>query len=329
MQRDKGIVRVVLLGWVVVSSANQVGAAPHERANGLPQIGAATRLTTKANLPPGQELGTEKYSYYRIPVRNAEPDFLAWQLDPAYNKEPQMVTQSRRNLEEARGGFDLNQFPAQAAEETKNPTPSAVKLPLGVDSILPLTAQHALLVTATPGGAREVQILARSLDKALAQVGIMSQVVEINRDDAKTLGVEFTDQKAAPSGGASLVKANYKELLSTLITQHKAKIVVGLNITAANKLAASIATNSYNSLRDDTPLSFSELQMRLTPAQAPVDSRFFLARQQRLTVVPTLKDDETLTLRCMPCFGFALIYESFQELTAAQGNSMVRYNGHS
>lgn len=262
------------------------------------------------NEPTLQELKTGQFKkyYYVLPVQNAEPDFLAWQFDPAHNKEPAMITQSRRNLEEATGSYGTNQWAnqAQAKDNGMNLGQPSIKLPLGVDCVLPLAAQHALLVIATPGGAREIQVLARSLDKEPSQVKVISQVIEISRDDAKTLGVKFTDHQIAHQGCASVLSANSSELLAALVVQHKAKIITAPNVTAISNLAASIAMTSYQPMFKDKELQFQQLQLRLASTQVPTDNHFYLATQQRFTAIPTLNTDGSIRLRYIPYFGYAL-----------------------
>lgn len=235
--------------------------------------------------------GNEPHSSVQITLRNVSPRMMAWWLDPAHNPKPLEIVQSEQNQQLLAGGV------ISPPEERDN-----VKLPLGVDSIVAVDPQNALLVYGTTAGIAQLKTRMAALDKPLRQVEIETQFVEINRADAQALGIR---EALATPDGINLVPDNYRAALHALLQQNKAKVITAHRVTAINNLTAMI------SIGVTTPvlISIGDRGSKTNADSArpgTIKTKLDLEAQSSFAVTPTINQDETMTLRVVSLLHYAL-----------------------
>lgn len=298
MQRDKGIVGVVLVTCSVMSGLCRVLAQP------LPTLGQ----------------GAPQYSYYRIPLHNVSPDLMAWWIDPDHNAKPALIVESERVAEtyfretghagkDALGSQNTTQPPKDVAQRRRR---GLFALPSTVDLMVPAPAQKALLIHTTPDGLEKVQQIVHYLDLPLRQVEVEAQFVAVNRADAKAFWVVGIDtdsgmtigNKAShyvPQFNFGFLRGKYHPTLDTLIGQGKAEVIAQRHFSIINNISVSFTSQSRLTDVSFEAKSQTGKVVAAVGAPTPANSgQYFLATRYKLTVTPTVNNDDTVTVRMQP-----------------------------
>lgn len=301
MKRDKSIVGVVLLGCAIVSGSCQVSAQPL----------------------PMPEQATTRYNYYRIPLRNVPPDLMAWWLDPEHNAKPEMIVESERVMTEffrrpgqpARDVLEGQNTTQQVkATNQEKPRRGLFALPDEVELMVPVPSQKALLVRATAEGAAKLKTIVKYLDMPLRQVEVEAQFVAVNREGAKTFGATELDldtDGGVTTGGQAIhykpqfsfgfLSRNYHATLDTLMRAGKAQVVASHHFVTINNLSVSFTSETHlTDVRIEAKSQAGQVVAALGAPSPASSSPYFLATRYKLTLTPTINNDDTVTIRVQP-----------------------------
>ncbi len=203
----------------------------------------------QSEVEPGQnsqartaEMQRRGIKVYALRVKNVPPSIIAWWLDSAHQPEPALFRRADTPM---------------TGVETGN-----TALPTGVERIVAIDPQNAILVFATEAGIKSIRETVEFLDQPLRQVEIEAQFVQISAEDARQLGIE--SPTPAPQAGLQInfLRANYAAILKKLAAQNKVKITPFPRVLAINNAQASLSNSD----------------------------------EMRLLVTPTLNNDDSVTL---------------------------------
>lgn len=185
-------------------------------------------------------------------------------------------------------------------------------LPEGVDRIVAVDPQNALLVFGTDEGVRELTDTIQFLDRPLRQVEIEAQFVSVNTGDTNNFGINYTTSQGnfnanagnfapTPPGNAGslqvgFVRGNFQATLSALVSKNRAKVITAPRVTAINNLTASLFQTSR------TPFILTTVSQNggLGGGQLAAQTAFFIETQIGLIVTPTINNDGTVTVLMQP-----------------------------
>ena len=183
-------------------------------------------------------------------------------------------------------------------------------LPEGVDQIVAIDPQNALLVFGTDEGVRELQDTIAFLDKPLQQVEIEAQFVTVQTSATNTFGINYSTAQGnfsatatgfAPAASASagaltvgFVRGNFRATLTALLSQNRAKIITAPRILAINNLTASLSSTT------STPVILTTVSQSIGGQQAQGQNLIFINTSIGLTVTPTINNDGTITVLMQP-----------------------------
>ena len=121
-----------------------------------------------------------------IKLNNVPSDIMAYWLDPARQRVPIQLAVSTRNGD-LRGGIvdDLPRQPGNALG------PLGLKLPQGIDEIIPIEPQRVLLVRGTQVGIEELRQLVQRVDVPLRQTEVEVLFLELTPAAMKELNLPF------------------------------------------------------------------------------------------------------------------------------------------
>lgn len=182
-------------------------------------------------------------------------------------------------------------------------------LPEGIESLVAVDPQNALLVLGTPEGIQQLEQIIGFLDRPLRQVEIEAQFVTVSTTFSKAFGIDFTSSNgpfrlnttgrapAAQPGSISLgfVRNNFRATLNALEATGNAKTVAAPRVTAINNLPASITSTVA------TPITLTTTTQNLnggnTQSSNPAN---FILTSTGLNVTPTINNDDTVTVVFSP-----------------------------
>lgn len=179
-------------------------------------------------------------------------------------------------------------------------------LPEGVDRIIAVEPQNALLVFGTTEGVNRLQEIVSILDQPLRQVEIEAQFVTISSAEARNLGVSFSGSNGTFSltrpntGGGStvlgFVRGNFQATLSALISKNRLKVVQSPRVTAINNLTASLLSTTR------TPIILQTINTNVNNGinQQTAQRLIYINTSIGLTVRPTINNDDTITVVMQP-----------------------------
>ena len=183
------------------------------------------------------------------------------------------------------------------------------ELPGDIQQIVSVDPQNVLLVA---GGSdediRRLQELINVLDQPLRQVEIEAQFVELQSQDARTFGIDFSTARgnfdAATTGFAGnpapgsiavgFVRDNFVARLNALIANNRAKIINAPRVTAINNLTATLQSTERRSI------ILTSVSQNIGGQQAVGQNLLFVSTTTGLTVTPTINGDDTITVLMQP-----------------------------
>lgn len=236
---------------------------------------------------------------FQLRLRNIKPSLMAFWLDPQNHELPS----------------EIGPAPAFGAKApVRTPKKNAFVLPEGVDRIVAIDPQDALLVFGTPEGVAKLQETIAFLDKPLRQIEIEAQFVSVKTEDVAAFGIDLATARgnfnANTAGGqlgaaskpgiqVGFVRGNFQAALSTLQKAGRIKVISAPRVTAINNLAAQISQTTtvpvFLVTKDEhgqfTPLSGG---IDLNQNQMP----FFVGITYEVSVTPTINNDnDSVTVR--------------------------------
>ena len=184
-------------------------------------------------------------------------------------------------------------------------------LPDGIEQVVSVDPQNVLLVAYEEGNdeaVRQLQELIDVLDQPLRQVEIEAQFVELQSQDARTLGIDFSTSRgnfdAATTGFASapvqgafqigFVRNNFSARLNALIADNRAKVITAPRVTAINNLTANLTSQERRTL------ILTSVAQNIGGGQQAAQQLLFIDTQTGLTVTPTINGDDTITVLMRP-----------------------------
>lgn len=188
------------------------------------------------------------------------------------------------------------------------------QLPAGVDRIVAVDPQNALLVFGTPEGVAQLRDTIAFLDRPLRQVEIEAQFVSIQTTDVSAFGIDFTTargnfnantagfQSGSPSAATpgiqvGFVRGNFQTSLTALQASSRAKVLSAPRITAINNLPASLRQSIQTPIQLTNTVTNSNLGGNNTNTNTNV---FYISTDISLDVTPTINNDDTVTVRLQP-----------------------------
>ncbi|RYG70983.1 hypothetical protein EON80_06180 [bacterium] len=184
------------------------------------------------------------------------------------------------------------------------------QLPEGVDRIVAIDPQNALLVFGTDEGVRELQDTIAFLDRPLRQVEIEAQFVTVSTADSRNFGIDFQTAQgnfnANNNGFASettqgsvqvgFVRGNFQATLNALMTRNRAKLITAPRVTAINNLTAELFSDTQRPIILTTAVQGGGLN----GGQAQGQNLIYITTSIGLTVTPTINNDDTITVLMEP-----------------------------
>ena len=230
-----------------------------------------------------------------IPVRNVSASIMAWWLDPARHDKPIQFQSSLRNRE-------ANPLIVDKADPQREipPLPAGIDpgLPTGIDQIVAIDPQNALLVLGTGAAIAMLEKTVAIFDKPIQQIEIDAQFVQISREDALQIGVLVSsDPKKRYS--VSPLSNNDLARFAALKASGKTIIVSEPHVIAISSLTGAVGTQSRTAgfvdikMRGEAPLGavdLSEMGGQLLGVES----------QSTFTVRPTLNADNSIGLELAP-----------------------------
>lgn len=307
----KTSVGLVLGGALLVASAGSVrptraqGKVPVPSANnliigsdlaGAPNKAALDRAPmAPANAPAIVEDASKKT--YQLRLRNIKPSLMAFWLDPQSHEVPVELGAPAR----LKGPVD------------SRPKSGVFRLPAGVDRIVAIDPQNALLVFGTPEGVAQLRDTVEFLDTPLRQVEIEAQFVSVKAEDVAAFGIDFTTARGnfnvdraglQPGVEAShgvqvgFVRGNFQATLTALQGANRVKVLYAPRVIAINNLAAEISQTTSVPVF----LGTQDERGQFVPLFGGADSgqngtSLRVNTGYELSATPTINNDDTVTVR--------------------------------
>ena len=182
-------------------------------------------------------------------------------------------------------------------------------LPGDIQQLISVDPQNVLLVA---GGSdedlRSLQEIVDVLDQPLRQVEIEAQFIDLNTNDARAFGIDFSTSRgnidaattnfaSAPVQGAfqiGFVRGNFQARLNALVANNRAKIINAPRVTAINNLTASLRSTTRR------PIILTSVSQNIGGQQAQNQQLLFVSTTVGLTVTPTINNDDTITVLMQP-----------------------------
>ncbi|HVF09159.1 MAG TPA: hypothetical protein VNA16_00030 [Abditibacteriaceae bacterium] len=183
------------------------------------------------------------------------------------------------------------------------------ELPEGVDQIIAVDPQNALLVYGTEEGVRRLETIIAYLDRPLRQVEIEAQFVTVTQSSLSAFGIDWSGANngpfttsvngLAPSPGPGTfslgyLRGNFQATLRAQVSQNRAKTVSSPRVTAINNLTASLFTSVSQ------PLLLSSATTGIGGQTGESQNLVFITTSVGLTVTPTINNDDTITVVMQP-----------------------------
>lgn len=189
---------------------------------------------------------------------------------------------------------------------------ATVALPQGVDNIIAIDAQNALLVRGTDEGIDRIREIISFLDRPIQQVEIESQFVLVETNALKQFGLTFTDVSSSPttpkdtitgtpltgSINVSITRGNVRASLAAAEQAGLARTVQGPRVTTFNNLTAQLVSI----ITDSRPITTTTIIQNQNGNPTTVTSTSFIGVNSGtvLTVIPTINRDGTVTIALQP-----------------------------
>lgn len=247
--------------------------------------------------------------YHMVPVKNVAPDVIAWWMDPVHNAEPSIFVESRQMQgisKTVSTKVEVSKQPEQ--KRVTNKRGGVFDPPEGVDLIVPLNEQKALLVRGTEEGTHQVETIVNFLDQPLRSIEIEAKVVEINWEDLKQLPFDHPALDRISSGGMSAgegvvlryARDNFDARLADLVQQNKAKVTDIPRVTATNNLAASLELKSTKPAVVTVKGADGQFKPLPISTQDALVSDLAVASSSAIVITPTINNDDTVTMVLQP-----------------------------
>ncbi len=189
----------------------------------------------------------------------------------------------------------------------------AIQLPVGIDNIIAIDAQNAILIQGSGDGIETIQNIIDFLDKPLQQVEIEAQFVELTEGASDALGLDFTRNNVTTQGffadtgqtvlqGAGTVVfgyvgKNFTATFNALKSKSLLKVVNSPRITTFNNMTAqltSVQTVRIITLQTNVTNNTGGNTQTQTQVITPITTGV------TLTVTPTINRDGTITMAVQP-----------------------------
>ena len=217
-----------------------------------------------------------------IKVRNVPSDWMAHWLDPAHQPMPIEIQSSIANSGQmpqlqqhdfpTGDSLDVSVAPVVRPLKLRPGNgygPLNLKLPAGIETIVSIDPQDAILVRGTAAGVEQLRALVAQLDVPLSQVEIEVQFCQLARADLGALGLSFVTDKAGDTlvVGAPVsenqvlppnqfqvgfVRNNFTAKINELIVQDKLKVITAPRVTAISGLTAKLQSKEMHSFAYST-----------------------------------------------------------------------------
>lgn len=203
-----------------------------------------------------------------------------------------------------------------------NSADGAIQLPPGVDNIIAIDAQNAILIQGSGDGIETIQNIIDFLDKPLQQVEIETQFVQLTEQASDALGLDFTRNNTTNTGffadtnpggqtnnglatGVGLAGAvalgyvgrNFTAQFNALKAKSLLKIVNSPRITTFNNMTAqltSVQTVRILTFQTNVTNNNGGNTQTQTEIVTPITTGV------TLTVTPTINRDGTITMAVQP-----------------------------
>ncbi|RYG65050.1 hypothetical protein EON80_18085 [bacterium] len=239
---------------------------------------------------------------HTIRVKNVAPSVLAWWLDPANNQEPRMFEAARLAAEDILPVGPLEKNPAKPLGD--------YKLPAGVERIVAIDPQNALMVFGTEAGFSEFEKVVASLDKPLKSIEVEVKFLVISDAQVKQLDLKNFSKNSEKDPYSWAILTPDSELeqiqkttptgfvrsstIENMIRKSKAQIITAPRVTAIDNLTAS--------LRSETVRPFILGPQEGIPVYTEPNTQplLFWSSALGITVRPTINVDNTISLNFTP-----------------------------
>jgi len=265
---------------------------------------------------PAVAKSADEKQWRSLRIQNVAPRVMAWWLDPTHNVEPAEYSSGKMTVPQFANPYQAATKPEPDGRSKGADGTGAFGLPEGVEQIVAVDPQNAILVYGTEAGLRQVETIVKYLDKPIAQVEIEAQFVEVDPADMVTLGIDWngaqngpfptgiTGLAPAPGPGAfgiGYVRGNLQAALKQMVAGGKAKVISAPRVTAMNNFPASVYTSTAVPVvvgLKDAEGNFREL---INGASPPAGAQqFYLTTNFGFTVTPTINNDGTVTVVMQP-----------------------------
>ncbi len=212
---------------------------------------------------------------------------MAWWLDPARQSEPIQLQSSRTSRENN----------PLLAKKTL-PTPEIPALPAGIERIVAIDPQNALIVSGTDAAFAALEKIVALLDQPLRQVEIEGQFVQISAEDARQLGVSLS---LDPKNRYATVPLDAQALarLSELKAANKARVITAPRVLAINHLTAELA--SYHGDDVVVDISTRATESAKSVVLSGADGQMMtVSTGIAFNVTPTINADDSIALQLAP-----------------------------
>lgn len=288
MKRSYGLASLGIV--TVILAAGVAESVPAQAASDAAPLEVPMEANATGNTAPHQT------GYYFIRLKNTTAQSIARQLDPAHNRKPLIVADSRDNQDSSR----------QPATEDSRHSQKAADLPEGVLKVTPLQVQNGLLIRATPEGLKKIGAIIDSLDQPLRQVEIEAKIVKISPEDLKKLPIEppALNQNSADGTttgtrtvtGIGYVFGSFNTRLAELVQQNKAKVTELPRLTAINNNTASITTTASQAITLAVKGDDGQLKPLPDSTRKALATNLSISNSSNLIITPTINNDQTIAL---------------------------------
>lgn len=216
------------------------------------------------------------------------------------------LTETRANFQFGRGGGNNN----NRGGGRNGQGGGTLALPEGVQRIIAIDQQNALLVFGTDDGVAELRRTIDFLDQPLKQVEIEAQFVSVTTSDSRAFGINFSSSRgnfstnnfnfepapSAAAGGFQLgfVRNDFQATLTALLNKNRAKVLTAPRVTAINNLTASLQSQRSQ------PIIITTVSQSIGGQQAQGQQPIYITTNIGLTVTPTINGDGTITVVMQP-----------------------------
>lgn len=212
---------------------------------------------------------------FKLTLKNVKPSLMAYWLEPNSHQVPPEFRKT------------VPVVPQEPVEQK-----GAFRLPQGVDHLVAVDPQNALLVFGTAKGVKELVTLIQLLDKPLRQVEIEAQFIRL---DSKDLNAVFGDTPPVAIPEKAQVRFvrsqdGFAKALDTLIKNQNAKVLSAPRVLAINNLTADISQTAL------TPVQLQVGNEGAKGVDLPEGTTLNLETSRSLSVTPTINNDNTITV---------------------------------